>query len=162
MIRKQLKQKHQRNKMKTDLFVVIALFFGIFGSCQNSKKSTDTERYKSELYAVEKEFCAMAQSDGVQKAFVHFAADSAAVQRKGLILKGKENIGKQYASFPKNDKLEWSPDFADVAASGDLGYTYGKYTYTSVDSLGRASKSDGIFHTVWKRQADGKWRFVWD
>ena len=43
----------------------------------------DSERYKSELYAVEKEFCAMAQSDGIQKAFVHFAADSAAIQRKG-------------------------------------------------------------------------------
>lgn len=104
----------------------------------------------------------MAQLDGVQKAFVHFAADSAAVHRKGLILNGKEAIRKEYASFPKDDKLEWSPDFADVSASGDLGYTYGKYTYTSVDSLGHVTKSDGIFHTVWKRQSDGKWRFVWD
>ena len=162
MIRKQLKQKQSKIKMKTVLFVVLALFLGIFGSCQNSKKTIDTERYKSELFAVEKEFCAMAQTDGVHKAFVHFAADSAAVQRKGQILKGKENISKQYASFPKNDKLEWVPDFADVSASGDLGYTYGKYTYTTLDSLGRATQSTGIFHTVWKRQSDGKWRFVWD
>ncbi len=148
--------------MKTFIIVVLTLFLGIFGSCQNSKNPTNAERYKSELYAVEKEFCAMAQLDGVQKAFVHFAADSAAVHRKGLILNGKEAIRKEYASFPKDDKLEWSPDFADVSASGDLGYTYGKYTYTSVDSLGHVTKSDGIFHTVWKRQSDGKWRFVWD
>ncbi|MEI6143630.1 MAG: nuclear transport factor 2 family protein [Mariniphaga sp.] len=148
--------------MKTVNFVILVLLLGIFGSCQTSKNPSDAERYKSELFAIEKEFCAMAQSDGVQKAFVYFAADSAAVQRKGQILKGKENISKQYASFPKNDKLEWSPDFVDVSASGDLGYTYGKYTYTVLDSLGRATQSTGIFHTVWKRQADGKWRFVWD
>ena len=107
MIRKQLKQKHQRNRMKTVNFVILVLLLGIFGSCQTSKNPSDAERYKSELFAIEKEFCAMAQSDGVQKAFVYFAADSAAVQRKGQILKGKENISKQYASFPKNDKLEW-------------------------------------------------------
>ncbi|MCX6240170.1 MAG: hypothetical protein NTY07_21955, partial [Bacteroidia bacterium] len=76
--------------------------------------------------------------------------------------KGKEAIRKQYASFPRKAKLDWAPDFADVSASGDLGYTYGKYTLTSTDSIGNITQSGGIFHTVWKRQPDGQWRFVWD
>ncbi len=104
----------------------------------------------------------MAQSDGIAKAFVFYAADSAVLLRKDQLIIGKESIGRKYASFPENVKLEWAADFVDVAASGDLGYTYGKFTYTATDSLGKTTQSEGIFHTVWKRQLDGKWRFVWD
>jgi len=132
-------------------------------SCGSPIAFVSPEKLKSELFAVEKEFCAMAQEEGVQKAFVYFAADSAAILRRNKVLKGKEAIRLQYESFPrKGSRLEWAPDFADVSASGDLGYTYGKYTLTSTDSVGHQTQSEGIFHTVWKRQPDGKWRFVWD
>jgi len=145
--------------------IVSFLVLGVFiNSCHNtvvSKRST--EEIKSELFDVEKQFCSMAQSDGVQKAFLHFAADSAVILRHSNLLKGKEAIRKQYESFPlKGAKLEWTPDFADVSSSGDLGYTYGKYRFTSTDSLGHVTQNEGIFHTVWKRQTDGQWRFVWD
>jgi ketosteroid isomerase-like protein len=125
-------------------------------------KPVSNENLKAELFAVEKEFCVMAQSDGVEKAFLYFSADSAVILNRDKLLKGKESIRKQYQTFPKNAKLEWAPDFADVSISGDLGYTYGKYTFTSTDSLGHTTQSSGIFHTVWKRQPDGKWKFVWD
>jgi ketosteroid isomerase-like protein len=49
-----------------------------------------------------------------------------------------------------------------VSACGDLGYTWGSYTFTATDSLGATHRSEGIFHTVWKRQPDGSWKFVWD
>lgn len=140
------------------LIVLTALVY----SCHAPTSTATHEKFKSELFAVEKEFCAMAQSESVQKAFVYFAADSAVILRKGQLLKGKEAIRMQYDSFPHGAKLEWTPDFADVSASGELGYTYGKYTYTSTDSLGHTTQSGGIFHTVWKRQPDGQWRFVWD
>ena len=105
----------------------------------------------------------MAQTDGIQKAFLYYAADSAVILRSKLLFKGKKAIGQLYGSEPaKGVKLEWAADFTDVSASGDLGYTYGKYTYTSVDSLGHSEASTGIFHTVWKRQKNGQWRFVWD
>lgn len=140
------------------LIVLAALVY----SCHAPTPPASTEKFKSELFAVEKEFCAMAQSEGVQVAFVHFAADSAVILRKGKLLKGKEAIRRQYSSFQHGDKLAWSPDFAEVSASGELGYTYGKFTYTSTDSVGHTTQSAGIFHTVWKRQPDGQWRFVWD
>ena len=62
----------------------------------------------------------------------------------------------------QDEKLIWKPDFVDVSASGDLAYTYGAYTYSYKDSTGAIVEQGGIFHTVWKRQADGGWRFVWD
>ncbi len=132
-------------------------------SCGLPPSKISPGKLKAELFAVEKEFCDMDQRDGAQKAFVYFAADSAVIQRRNQVLKGKDAILRQYESFAdKGAKLEWTPDFADVSVSGDLGYTYGKYTYTTVDSLGNIAKSEGIFHTVWKRQSDGQWKFVWD
>ena len=61
-----------------------------------------------------------------------------------------------------NVSLTWKPDFVDVAASGDLGYTYGKYTYSFTNSEGNKIETNGVFHTVWKRQLDGTWKFVCD
>ena len=58
--------------------------------------------------------------------------------------------------------LVWEPDFIDVSVAGDLAYTYGKFTYTSITESGDTLTSKGIFHTVWKRQEDGSWKYVWD
>lgn len=58
--------------------------------------------------------------------------------------------------------LQWDADFVDVSKSGELAYTYGKYTFTAIDSTGKTIDDKGIFHTVWKKQKDGKWKFVWD
>ena len=143
------------------LFRFISLLLLV--SCSQSVSDKSLSDYKSELFATEQAFNDMAQEQGVAKAFVFFCADSAVILRGEKLIIGRNSISARYASFPQNGvKLEWKPDFADVAASGDLGYTFGKYTYTSIDSLGNASKSEGIFHTVWKRQKNGEWRFVWD
>lgn len=148
--------------MKIRFYVIMTVLGAFINSCQTSSTPVPHEKLKSELFAVEKAFCVMAQSEGIGKAFQYFAADSAVILRKNQLLKGKEAIRRQYESFPRNAKLEWFPDFADVSASGDLGYTYGKYTLTSTDNVGRTIKSEGFFHTVWKWQPDGRWRFVWD
>lgn len=149
--------------MNVRIYLVLIALGSVIDSCDISTNPSSPQKLKSELFAVEKEFCTMAQTAGVQKAFVYFAADSAVILRHSQLLKGKEAIRLQYTSFPsKGTKLEWAPDFADVSASGDLGYTYGRYTLTLTDSIGHATKNEGVFHTVWKRQPDGQWRFVWD
>jgi ketosteroid isomerase-like protein len=43
-----------------------------------------------------------------------------------------------------------------------MAYTYGKYTWRSKDTANQNASFSGIFHTVWKRQADGTWKYVWD
>ena len=43
-----------------------------------------------------------------------------------------------------------------------MAYTYGEYEFTSLDTLGKSKVSKGIFHTVWKRQGDGTWKYVYD
>ena len=117
--------------------------------------------YKEEIIKTEKEFEAAAKAEGLASAFSRFADSTAVINRGGLV-KGKDSIKWFYEKSRSGVHLTWSPDFVDVAASGDLGYTYGHYLYEATDSTGRPIQSRGIFHTVWKRQKDGSWRFVWD
>ena len=106
----------------------------------------------------------MAQKEGIPKAFLMYAADDAVLLRGEKLIIGKESIRASYKSLEKseNTSLTWSPDFVNVSSSGDLGYTYGRYVYSVTDSLGNTKSSEGVFHSVWKRQPDGNWRFVWD
>lgn len=83
--------------------------------------------------------------------------------RNDQLVIGKEAIRARFEKLgPQAGTLSWSPDFVDVSASGDLGYTYGKYGFTFADSNGVEQKSEGVFHSVWKRQVDGAWKYVWD
>lgn len=112
----------------------------------------------------EKEFEKMASEKGIAEAFWFFADSAAVIKRQNdTLIYGKEEIRKYYSNdFYKNAGVAWTPDFIDVDEEGNLGYTYGKYVWTTKDSSGRTGEYRGVFHTVWKRQANGEWRYVWD
>ena len=145
--------------MKNSLLYLI-LSFLLLNSCTTETKTDSIEKWKQEIRQAEEDFANMAAAKGIHDAFINFAAEDAVLKRRSLII-GKEAIDRHLEkSTSKN--LSWSPDFIDVSASGDLGYTYGKYVYKYTDSIGIPLEDTGIFHTVWKRQSDGSWKFVWD
>jgi ketosteroid isomerase-like protein len=144
--------------MKKNLILI-----GLLGMMACGPSAKQVETWKQEITITEKAFSDMAGREGIPAAFVAFADDSVAVLRGNKLVKGKNALKEFYGSGKREGvTLSWSPDFVEVASSGDLGYTYGKYIYTSKDSLGNKQRSEGIFHTVWKRQPDGSWKFVWD
>lgn len=62
----------------------------------------------------------------------------------------------------KDYKLVWRTEKAGVARSGDLGYTSGGYDWSFTDAAGRSIKDKGKYLTVWKKQADGSWKVLFD
>jgi ketosteroid isomerase-like protein len=62
----------------------------------------------------------------------------------------------------KNNHLTWTPVHADMAASGDLGYTYGTYEFRSIGKAGKPSIEYGKYVSIWKKQKDGSWKVVMD
>ena len=146
--------------MKTIIFIISCT---LLVACQSKTETkVDIEKCKSEIIQMEKDFEKMAKEKSIKEAFLFYAADNAALNRFNLIYKGKKQI-TLYLDYVKLDgQLNWTPDFVDVSSSGDMAYTYGKYTYTHKDSTGNEVVNKGFFHTVWKKQADGKWKFVWD
>ena len=54
-------------------------------------------------------------------------------------------------------RLAWTPGYAEVSRGGDLGYTTGLYTRSQADGT-----HFGHYVSVWRKQADGRWKVVID
>ncbi len=121
----------------------------ILPGCQTKTNEASLEKWKQEIVDTESAF----------------AADDAVLMRNNSLVIGKQEMTKFFETqSPGQGKmsLSWKPDYVDVSKSGDLGYTYGKFVLTLTDTTGVTRENTGVFHTVWKKQADGSWRFVWD
>lgn len=148
--------------MNKTTYILAIVCLSLIG-CDKTTNASDIEKWKNEIKAVEKDFNDMAQDQGLIKAFEFFAAEDGVIRRSKKIIKGKKAIEAWYQQDVRpNETLSWKPTFIDVSSSGDLAYTYGDFVFTSVDSTGTKKVNKGIFHTVWKRQKDGNWRYVWD
>ena len=152
-----------KNMKIRQLFILLG--FLLFYSCTTDTEKGSAEIWKQEIIETELNFAKMAKDENIHQAFLAFAAEDAVLMRNNTLVSGKKDINMFFENQPSisNDQsLTWEPDFVDVAASGDLAYTYGQFTFSYTDSSGAIIEHKGIFHTVWKRQADGNWRFVWD
>ena len=145
--------------LKLSLLLLVTIII----SC-NQPPANNQEKFKNEIASAEAAFEKMASEKGIAEAFWFFADSNAVIKRDNdSLIHGKEGIRSFYsADYFKNATVKWSPDFIDVSETGDFGYTYGKYRWQSTDSSGKVNEATGIFHTVWKRQTDGSWKYVWD
>ncbi|PSJ40520.1 nuclear transport factor 2 family protein [Allosphingosinicella deserti] len=105
------------------------------------------------VVAAERAFAAMAQDQGISAAFKTFAAED------GILLVPEPTPARPH--FEKlgdaPGSLRWWPVYAGIAQSGDLGFTTGPF----VSDDGR-NTGQGWFFTIWKRQLDGRWRWLLD
>lgn len=132
----------------------------MFNSCS---QQTSQEPIKDEIIATEIAFAKMAKEVGLKEAFLEFAADSAVLNRNGKIIKGKQQIADYFDRQKlQNVSLEWEPEFVEVAKAGDMAYSYGPFIFSAISEDGEPQTALGYFHTVWKKQEDGSWKFIYD
>jgi ketosteroid isomerase-like protein len=147
---------------------IIFLLLSILLSCSAPKSSNENkpnnENAKQEIEKAEKDFAQMATDKGIAEAFYFFADSTATIKRQNdTLIHGKEAIRSFYsAPFYQKATVKWAPDFVQASNDGDLGYTYGKYVWSSTDPAGKPISFSGVFHTVWKKQPDATWKYVWD
>jgi ketosteroid isomerase-like protein len=112
------------------------------------------------LLKLEADFAQAVAAHGHQAFVTYFAEDGVELEDGGGIT-SREAIGKQ-PPWPDGTSLTWTPVKADMAASGDLGYTYGNYVFKSKNKDGKIEISYGKYMSVWKKQKDGSWKVVVD
>jgi ketosteroid isomerase-like protein len=75
---------------------------------------------------------------------------------------GKDAIAKLIAEDFAHDNIEWHANKVGVSLSGDLGYTSGTTGMTFKDVSGKTVVYKGKYLTVWKKQANGEWKALYD
>lgn len=94
-----------------------------------------------------------------------FEPDAATFPARSAIAVGTATIRKNMTPLFSDTSVHvvWHPTYAAVARSGDLGYTFGYYRWTSRDSTGKPdAPADGRFVTIWRRDAAGAWKVAFD
>lgn len=103
------------------------------------------------VIAAERAFAADGLELGIRASFLKHMAPGAIIFAPGPV-----SARAFYEKQPdkKGPALVWWPLWAGIARSGDLGFTTGPFTFNG--------KPVGYYFTVWKRQADGGWAWVYD
>lgn len=143
--------------MKKLICLTLLLGFVSLGFAQKAKEKSALES----MVDAELAFAKQSVDQGTREAFMAFIADD------GILFRPQAVKGKQWMKdhpLPPSDKrplLSWYPAVAGMARAGDLGYTTGPWEYKN-DVHDAKPVAWGHFLTVWKKQADGSWKFAVD
>lgn len=140
------------------VFFTVAVFF----SCTQKQATPgpDLVDEKMALLNTDRAFSDLSVKSGMKAAFIEY------IDSNGVLLRGNHMpiIGANAIDFliAQNDTgfvMNWQPQHAVVAKAADMGYTYGIYALhpNSVDTV-----LYGTYVSIWKKQHDGKWKFVLD
>ena len=128
---------------------------GLLFSCTEKKPVPNPK----ELIEADLAFSEYSAKYGIQKAFVEFAHDSVVkLKQYSMPIVGKQALIDSYAG--KSDSgllLTWKPSDAAIAKSGELGFTYGIWTF-----IAKGDTSRGTYLSVWKKDKAGHWKYLAD
>ncbi len=92
-----------------------------------------------------------------------FASDGRMVQPGIGLIQGRDKIQPLMVGLDDpNTSLRWTPDYAEIAASGDLGWTTGTYVSEGVAPDGSVARGEGRYVSIWTLDAQGAWKVAID
>jgi ketosteroid isomerase-like protein len=147
--------------MKLTWFAGVLMFLVAGGFAWKAQSQSQTSGAET-LLKLEADFEKTTAERGFEGFISYFADDAADLPDGGLIVSGKENIRNTEGPWPSDISLTWTPVHADMAASGDLGYTFGNFVFKAKDKDGNPITRYGKYATVWKKQKDGSWKVAMD
>ncbi len=111
------------------------------------------------MVATEMAFARTSVQKGMRKAFLTYLSDDS------VIFRPKPVAGKQWFTEHTHitTQLSWEPTYAEVASSGDLGFSTGPFQFQeqATENNKNPPVQYGHFVSVWEKQTAG-WRVVVD
>lgn len=117
----------------------------------------DRQAALDSLVAAERAFSRTSEDKGIREAFLTWLAPDSTVFRPAPVA-GRPVYEKMDPANPA--VLTWEPEVADIAASGEMGYTSGPYILRA--GPGKEPTGFGHYVSVWKKGSDGAWKVFLD
>lgn len=112
------------------------------------------------LLRTDQAFAAMALKTNAADAFREFLApEGIQLPPSGAPVLGREAVA---ARMNIDLVLSWKPMHAEVAQSGDLGWSWGNYEIHDRENPGGPALASGRYVNIWRRQPDGHWKVIAD
>lgn len=103
----------------------------------------------SPVVEAEHAFAAAVREQGVKRGFLAFAAPDGIMFEPGPV-PARAALEASPDDGPADPPLHWWPLWAGLSLSGDLGFTTGGATINV------------RYFTVWRKQPDGRWKWIYD
>jgi len=122
------------------------------------------EKDRESLMHAEKSFAAEAQQIGLGPAFKKYGSPDA-INLGGpnveTFARGNEEIASLVGQNepPAGSSVNWAPEKAIIAVTGDFGVTMGYITRNTPGPDGKTPPPSPFF-TIWKKDANGAWKYV--
>jgi len=132
------------------------LVFIVMGSAPIAVHGQVAESAADEVEAREIAF-AKTMADRDLDAFRSFISTEAIFFNGNEPVRGRDAIVQAWAPFFDGEAapFSWHPDVVEVLESGSLGLSSGPVMAASGEQVGR-------FNSIWRKEADGQWRVVFD
>lgn len=124
--------------------------------CISASAAPTNAELKQQVADTERAFAAtMAKRD--HAAFVSFLSDEAVFYSGPRVLRGKDAVAAQWKALYEKPEapFSWEPDQVEVLDSGTLAHSSGPVRDPQGKIISR-------FNSVWRQEAPGKWRIVFD
>ena len=138
-------------------FLMVSIFLA---SCSEQKDTSlvDNASHSLDLMEFDRSFSAMSKEKGMKSAFIEYIDSNGVLLRPNhMPLKGGAAIDFLVQQNDADYSLTWDPQHAVVAASGDLGFTYGIYV---LHPQHQDTSFFGTYTHIWKKELDGKWKLL--
>ena len=129
----------------------------LFSSCSTGNEDL-SKQSAEQIIKADLAMSDLATKEGFYQALLSYADDSLIIPRVGnLPMIGKAEVIKGWAEKPMIKELTWKPIRAEASESGEIGYSFGYAIYRGADTTTYTN-----YCTIWKKQKDGAWKFVYD
>jgi ketosteroid isomerase-like protein len=141
---------------------LIAICIPVILMIGNCSSTIDIAAEQQRLLATDREFAQASIGHGSAEAFrLYLAEDALMLPAGGTPITGRESIYERMSSGPTS-LLTWEPQRAEVARSGELGWTWGTYEVRPAGNLNADPVAYGKYVNVWRTQSDGSWKVIVD
>ena len=103
-------------------------------------------------------------ANGDPAAFAAAVDDDAVFVDGGGITRGKDAIVANWAPLmaPDRPDFRWHPEIVELSGDGTIALSRGPWTMKAKRADGTVVERGGTFNSIWRRQADGSWRILFD
>lgn len=134
---------------------LLLLFIVFFLSAKNNNAG-EVEKLKQTELA----FSKLCGEKGMKESFLAYA-DKDVIKAEGdnqFPVFGIDSLAASFGNERETFTLSWYPTKVEVSRSKDLGFTFGNWILTKANG----DKKYGVYYTVWKKQKDNSWKFIFD